>query len=378
MAKSTTQNKRKKLKDTRTKQSKKVPVVQSPKNDKKATIKINDRGCPPPLSDTPSERAILQPPDQDEDEIEVDYVAAVDVMSDVDITNLRGFLLGTTKRPARKNLLARAPVTLLPDLNVLNLFGAEHGLQYLTIFPNKNVVTDGLSHLYTIAQSFRSQSIFMTQPVGIDTDVSMVAAPFRTAVSHRSIKNLNNSFNQNVVVDSEKYATDEIVDVNSLFRMIGAKFSPNIAVMSTHLFATYIWWEQNNKSADWIKGQTLNLLDKFYYKRTNVTETEPRTSLLDVRCICIPIVGNNHFSLACVMNLPSLSGAGGKKDPVKCIIHLDSLKQDDSMPDHVTWDVGTRIRSIINSLFGDNEREKRYTPQSLPIYRIPCKFFLSV
>lgn len=117
MAKSTTSNKKKKSKDTRTKQSKKVPlVVQTPKNNKKATIKINDRGCPPPVSRTASELAILQP-DQDEDEIKVDYVAAVDVMSDVDITNLRGFLLGTTKRPARKNLLPRAPVKLLPDLN---------------------------------------------------------------------------------------------------------------------------------------------------------------------------------------------------------------------------------------------------------------------
>jgi len=339
-------------------------------NIKSATFKINDTSCP-----TGTLPVMYSLSDEGEFETELlDFAETVDSVLPQDIKYFRGLLLGSAELHTRKKYLPSVPVNM-------NEFHQDLTIQinrplYLNRFPNTNVATTGLDDLYAMAKSLESVDINMTEPKALNTDLTSIAVPWRTGVSHEAIVKVNNSYNPNVVEADDKYANDELFEVNTLYRMVGAKFSENIYIMPSLLVPSYkLFKDESGKSNEWIQGQTLNLLDKFYYRRTLSTATEPRPSLLDVRCICIPIVGENHFSVACVMNLSTTIGNGGRDDPLRCILHLDSVAENPFTPAHVTWNVGETCREILNYLIDDNEFNRHYTATSLPIFRIPCKLF---
>jgi hypothetical protein len=206
-----------------------------------ATIKVNDTPCGTatlPTSYSLSDDDVLE---LDYDMKSLDYVNMVGSVQPQDVTYFRRLLLGSVKRPQGKNLLTPVPVNMR-ELSVIDhidlLLSVDRPL-YLTCFPNNNVATTGLRDLFTMAESLESVDINLTQPITLDTDLSSIAVPWRTGVSHEAMTNLKNSYNENVIDSKAKFANDELFDVNTLYRMVGAKFSENIFIMPSHLVPSY-------------------------------------------------------------------------------------------------------------------------------------------
>jgi hypothetical protein len=278
---------------------------------KTATFVPNDNICPamvlPLMISSLSNNDIHH---SENDGGQADYATVLDTIAPTNLQALRNVLLAKTDMPSRKK--KRLPVqATLNAFDVAELATATpvpNNSMYISLFPMNNVVHRGLTHYYAMAATLDSVDLNMTKPIESCNEASQLAVPFRVAVSHEGLESLNNSYN-NAITDCEsKYANDEVFDTNSIFRMMGHKFSKDIFIMPCNVIPTFFQYKRRDKSADWKQIQILNFMDKMFYCQTLETSNQHRPSLLDVGCIIFPIVGSNHFSVAAVMNIHVITG----------------------------------------------------------------------
>lgn len=339
---------------------------------KTGTFVLNDSSCPDIL-------AGLEDVLEADDDPEVTDVVPADLMkfSGSDVQTLRHLVLATHEGPPRVPRKSPVHVTLIdtPTLRSLVVRTPEaDGDMFITTFPTQYVVADGVNHYLRMVDSMDSSDLNQVKLLtSVDQDFE-VAVPNRVGLTCLGLQRLHNSYDIHMEDNAKKYATDDLFDVHSNFRMVRDKFSKKIYIMPCSLFQSIN--EYNNKTNVTElqkKHNALQYMDKMFYHQTKSTPSLPRPSLLAVGCILLPIIEDNHYSVVAVMNLNVKDGSGtpNPSDRTKCILHFDSLPEEGiHRPNHVTWGLGVKVRDLLNVLF---EEDGHFTHLNLPIHRPQCK-----
>lgn len=319
---------------------------------------------------------------EDDDDPEVTITVPADLIkyTESDVETLRLLVLGTYEGPTRLPRKSPVHVTLFDTPTLRSLVDEvvstpeAGGSMFITTFPTEYVVADGVNHYLCMAASMDSSDLNQVKLLTSVDEVMEVAVPNRVGLSRLGLKHLHDSYDIDMEDDEKKYATTDVFDVHSNFKMVGEKFSKNIFIMPCSLFHSIKDFNnKTNVTELQKKHNVLNYMDKMFYHQTKSTPTLPRPSLLAVGCILLPIIDDHHYSVVAVMNLNVKDGSGtpNPSDRTKCILHFDSLQQDGKYrPNHVTWDLGVKVRDLLNVLF---EEDGHFTHLNLPIHRPRCK-----
>lgn len=229
-------------------------------------------------------------------------------------------------------------------------------------FPIKNLVGNKmLQHYNKVAAGLTSP--YLNKTINSAELPDVLGTPFIRCMSNDSLA---------IVTDRIGRANDEIIDMNNLICSRNDHMSPDFVALPACTLTDFRNLRRQYLPPDMYVLEVRRLINSGYHGNRRRPDGVPY--LLSIGCIAIDNNGNDHWTkvFVCFSNNGRVDVDGEPMSPLRCILHLDSMKESLlDRPDHSSVSVAKDVLEMLN-LYKDDDIPE-LTNLMFPVIRLPCK-----